>query len=212
MVDDDREVLVVNRKFFEHNNCKVCICSDARLALNTAKGFKPDCILLDVLMPAIDGFQLCREFRAFTNIPIIFLSGKVSEDDKLKGFSYGADDYIVKPYSLKELYIRIIANIRRHRILTKESSNTIHICGLTISETNHKVLYDNSIIPLSNQEFELLLYLVKHPDETIYYETLGQQIWDSYADTDRRAVMVVMSRLRKKLNMYCHNDAIIEFE
>ena len=133
LVDDDAEVLDVNRRFFEKNNFQVEICTDSTSAMLSVRRFKPECILLDVMMPKLNGYQLCRQMRKVTDVPILFLSGKISEEDKIRGFQCGADDYIEKPYSLKEVYFRIVENIRRHQqLLRKKDENIIEVFPLSI--------------------------------------------------------------------------------
>lgn len=213
LIDDDTEVLKLNRLFFEKNGCKAMICSEAGQAERIVKDFIPDCILLDVMMPEIDGFTLCRKIRKITNVPILFLSGKVSEEDKIKGFTCGADDYIEKPYSIKEVYIRVISNIKRSKLLKEESAKKtglIEAGPVTIDVESHKVMYDEEEIQLTNREYDLLLYMAKHQNEEVTFEEIGKATWGTYNDEDRRSVMVNMSRLRKKLSEYEELENLIE--
>ena len=217
LIDDDNEVLAINKKFFEKNNCEVAICSDARKGLALVKSFAPDCILLDVMMPEVNGYLLCKQIRQFSNVPILFLSGNVSEDDKIKGFQCGADDYIEKPYSLKEVYIRVIANIKRSHAIgaaataagTKKAS-VIDIPPLHIELESRKVTDDEEEIPLANREYDLLLYMAKRPNELITIEDIGNAIWGAYSEADKKSIMVNVSRLRKKIADYTGRDNLIE--
>lgn len=201
MVDDDLEVLQVNKKFFEEKECKVKVCSDATRAMGIVEEFKPDCILLDVMMPEIDGYTLCRQIRQVTSVPVLFLSGKVSEDDKIEGFEAGGDDYIEKPYSLREVYVRIVANIRRNtsKAAPKKNSMVINLNPFFIDKEKHKFFYEETEIPISNKEYDLLLFLANNEGKEITFEEIGMQLWGSYMETDRRNVMVNVSRLRKKI-------------
>ncbi len=211
MVDDDKEVLELNRHFFEKNNCTVETCFKAEEAMEIVEKFKPDCILLDIMMPVIDGYALCKKMRRITNVPILFLSGKVSEDDKIKGFECGADDYIEKPYSIREVYVRIISNIRRRMAFVKEKNNNIiSIPPLSIDKENHKVTYMGEEIQFSNREFEFLLFFAKRPDEELTFEEIGKGIWGTYTENDKKSIMVNVSRIRKKLLDYTGADNIIE--
>ncbi|WP_026506626.1 response regulator transcription factor [Butyrivibrio sp. MC2013] len=213
MVDDDKEVLSINKKFFENNDCSVMICSDPLTASRTARNFNPDCILLDVMMPGMDGYELCRDLRGFTNAPILFLSGKVSEEAKEEGFMAGCDDYIEKPYNIREVYMRIVANIRRNRAVAgqvRHESNTIEISPLTIQTVTHTVTAFGEEIPLSGKEYEVLRYLVDNAGREVTFEDIGISIWGSYSEADRRSVTVNVSRLRKKLTEYTGMDNLIE--
>lgn len=211
MIDDDMEVLEINRKYFEEKGCKVEVCGEAARALNVAKKFLPDCILLDVMMPEIDGFEVCRELRKFTQVPILFLSGKVSEDDKIAGFEAGADDYIEKPYSIKEVYVRIVSNIRRSldRIEKAGNPDILDVPPLKIDTRQHKVYFHDTEVSLSVKEYDILIYLADHVNIDVTYEEIGKVVWGVYSENDRRSVMVYVSRLRKKLVSYTGMDNLI---
>ncbi|MBR6637473.1 MAG: response regulator transcription factor, partial [Lachnospiraceae bacterium] len=113
MIDDDAEVLEINKKYLTEEGFTVYTSSDPVKGIELAKKSKPDCIVLDVMMPGMDGYEVCSRIRAFSSVPIIFLTGKSSEDDKINGLVTGGDDYIVKPYSLRELKARIDVLLRR---------------------------------------------------------------------------------------------------
>ena len=212
MVDDDLEVLEINKKFFEEKNCKVEVCSDSTEALGKVEKFKPDCILLDVMMPEIDGYTLCRQVRHVTNVPVLFLSGKVSEDDKIEGFEAGGDDYIEKPYSLREVYVRIIANIKRNTQKTtkKHDSMLIDLGEFSLDREKHKLFFHDEEIPISNKEYDLVLFLAQNANREITFEEIGTKLWGTYIESDRRNVMVNVSRLRKKIQEQTGVDNLIE--
>lgn len=212
MVDDDLEVLEVNKKFFEEKNCKVEVCSKATKALERVEKFGPDCILLDVMMPDLDGYTLCRQIRHVTNVPVLFLSGKVSEDDKIEGFEAGGDDYIEKPYSLREVYVRIVANIKRNspKGSRKQDSMLIHLGDFSIDKEKHKLYFQDEEIPISNKEYDLVLFLAQNAGREITFEEIGLKLWGTYIESDRRNVMVNVSRLRKKIQDQTGVDNLIE--
>jgi DNA-binding response OmpR family regulator len=212
MIDDDTEVLEINKKFFEENNCVVEISDKAKEGIKLVKSFKPDCILLDVMMPEIDGLTLCREIRTITSVPVLFLSGKVSESDKIEGFEAGGDDYIEKPYSLREVYARILVHVRRHSAskTTKSSKMTIDLNPFTINLESHKLFYNDEEIIISNKEYDLILFLAQNPNKLITFEEIGMKLWGTYVETDRRNVMVNVSRLRKKIESQTGVDNLIE--
>ena len=212
MVDDDIEVLEINKKFFEEKNCKVEICSKSTQALDLVRNFKPDCILLDVMMPELDGYALCKQIRGVTNVPVLFLSGKVSEDDKIEGFEVGGDDYIEKPYSLREVYVRIMAHIKRNsqKQTQKRDDMIIDLDPFFLDREKHKLFYGETDIPLSNKEYDLILFLAQNPGKEITFEEIGLKLWGTYIETDRRSVMVNVSRLRKKIQDQTGVDNLIE--
>ncbi len=212
MIDDDKEVLEINRKFFEEKECMAYICSNALEGEEAVKNIKPDCILLDVMMPEMDGITLCKKIRKNTNVPILFLSGKISENDKLEGFEAGADDYIEKPYSLKELYARIAVHVRRNSESGKKKVNkmVIDLGRFVIDKEKHKLMFNNEEIPLSNKEYDLILFLAQNVGKEVLFEDIGKRLWGTYIESDRRNVMVNVSRLRKKIETHTGIDNFIE--
>ncbi len=211
MIDDDIEVLNVNKKFFEEKGFQVEICDVATKGEELVKKFKPSCILLDIMMPGMDGYELCRRIRKISNAPVLFLSGKVSEDDKIEGFEAGCDDYIEKPYSLKEVYVRILANVRRNtKTVSSNLSNTVDISPFYLNKEKHKLYYYDDEIQISNKEYDLILFLAMNIGKEITFEEIGERLWGSYIETDRRNVMVNVSRLRKKIEDATGIDNLIE--
>lgn len=170
------------------------------------------CIILDVMMPEINGFSACKKFRTISNAPIIFLSGRADEEDRIKGLTIGADDYITKPYSLRELAIRIEIHIRRYEAnnQTKQELSVWEFPPLTIDIIKRKVYWNDEPISLSNKEFDILKTLAEKPGETFRFDEIGNAVWGDYLESDRRSIMVNMSRLRKKLQNYEGLENIIE--
>lgn len=211
LIDDDKEVLELNRKYLTGEGYTVYITDNPKKGIELAKEISPDCILLDIMMPKMDGFEICDAIRRFSSTPIIFLTGKTSSDDKLTGFMKGADDYIVKPYSIRELKARIEVILRRiNSTMTPASTDTLVFGNLTIHKLRHKVYFHNEDLELSNQEYKLFIYLATHPNQEITYEELGTFLFETYTDSDRRSVMVIASRLRKKLSCHYELENIIE--
>ncbi len=212
LIDDDNEVLEINKKYLTSEGFNVYISSDSEKSIGMAKKYQPDCILLDIMMPGMDGYQVCSELRKFTTAPIIFLTGKSSENDKVNGLLTGADDYIVKPYSLRELKARIDVILRRvERYSTPvQDANILTFHNLVIDRLNHKALYKNESLMLANREYEVLLYLATHPNKEVTFEELGTALFGSYLETDRRSVMVNVSRLRKKMAVDFDLENMIE--
>lgn len=210
LIDDDTEVLSVNKKYFmkEHYEVKTADC--AQKGLKILSSFNADCILLDIMMPGMDGFEACRRIRKISKAPIIILSGKTSEDDKINGLMLGADDYMIKPYSLRELSARIQVQIRRHNATRISTAATIDYPPLKLDLAMHKAFYDTEEILLTNREYELLYLLASRPNQTVTFEQIGEAVFGSYAPSDRRTIMVTASRLRKKLENYTGLSNFIE--
>lgn len=213
LIDDDADVLDLNKRFLMKEGYQVAVSTSALKAVSVVKKQPCDCIVLDVMMPEMDGFDACAKFRTFTDTPIIFLTGKVTEEDRITGLTLGADDYILKPYSLKELSLRIQALMRRRQSVQKEkivSSTTLSFPPLQIDTFEHRVYCNNEEILLSNREFSLLQLLAAHPEKTMTFEVIGTKLWGTYTDTDRRSIMVNTSRLRKKLEAFPELAGVIE--
>lgn len=203
LIDDDSAVLEMNSKYLTSQDFKVYTASNPLTGLNLAKSKHPDLIVLDVMMPGMDGFELCSRIRQFSGVPIIFLTGKVSEDDKIKGLVTGGDDYIIKPFSLKELKARIDAQLRRAGMLTapKTDQNMLVFGDLKIDMVLHKAFYMEKDLELTNRDYDILMYFCTHPNKTITFEELGKALFGVYSELDRRTIMVNVSRLRKKMNI-----------
>lgn len=211
LIDDDIEVLKLNKRYLETQGFTVYATNIAEKAVPFIKKQPPDCILLDVMMPNLNGYCICKKIRSISNIPIIFLSGLGSEDERIKGLMLGAEDYIVKPYSLKELKLRIDALLRRSKSNAIQISNTqLIFSDLKIDKMTHKAYFLSKDLQLANREYEVLLYLAEHPNQEITFHALGQSLFGTYQDTDRSSLMVIVSRLRKKLGEYPEIENIIK--
>ena len=211
LIDDDIEVLKLNQKYLTQEGFTVYISSDPKKGIAGAKKVNPDCILLDIMMPGMDGFQVCQELRKFTSAPIIFLTGKDTEDDKINGLMTGADDYIVKPYSIREVKARIDVLLRRFvREAPAENANVLTFQNLSIDKLAHKAMYKGEDLGLANREYEVLLYMATNPNREITFEELGTALFGSYQESDRRSVMVNVSRLRKKFEGIYELENMIE--
>lgn len=203
-VDDDTEVLGINMKYMKNAGFEVIGSDKAAASIKLARDKKPDCIILDVMMPDMNGYDVAEKIRSFSDVPIIFLTGRGSEEDKLKGLMLGGDDYIVKPYSLKELKVRIDVVLRRYsKTLStpKEDSNIAEFGKVKINRLEHQVYYDGEEIVLTNREYEALIFLTENPDRIVTFEEIGKKIFGQFLDTDRQTIMVIMSRLRKKMKV-----------
>lgn len=210
LIDDDTEVLTINKKYLSGEGYTVYATADPQKAINFVKKSSLDCILLDIMMPGMNGYEVCKKIRTFSTVPIIFLTGKSSEDDKIDGFMMGADDYIVKPYSMRELKARIEVLIRRTKQNSKKDNHILQFGNLHIDQISHKAYYKNKDLCLANREYEVLVFLATHPNKEITFEELGNALFGTYQDSDRRIIMVNVSRLRKKMNLDFELEKMIE--
>lgn len=211
LIDDDKEVLTINSKYFKQLNYEIKAVTNARNALTLLKNYSPDCIVMDVMMPGMDGFQACTKIKEICSAPIIFLTGKDTEDDKIQGLLLGADDYMVKPYSLRELEVRIQVLIRRYQnVPATDKSNILAYPPLRLDLNKHKAYYNEDEISLSNKEYDLLYLLAASPNRVFTFEEIGNAIWNTYLESDRKTIMVTASRLRKKLDAYPGLSRFIE--
>lgn len=204
VVDDEAMI----RKVLEHHlireGFQVLTAEDGRSVLELIHTYNPDLIILDVLLPALDGIEICRLIRKNSNIPIIFLSSKMDQSDIVLGLGIGGDDYIVKPFKPMELIARVKANLRRSQLQDKssepyEQKQVLNYPGLEIDMLGRTVLVQGVPVTLTNKEFELLTLLAQNPNRVFTYSQLLELVWQYKYDTDSRTVMVHINRLRKKI-------------
>ena len=198
LVDDDQDVLRVNQKYFTKEGYQVIGASNVGSALQVLRDYPVDCVVLDVLMPGMDGFEASKRIRKMTDAPFIFLTGCSSEEDRVKGFLLGANDYVVKPYSLRELSARIKVQIRGYH-KEKSLQSELIIPPLKLDLIGHKAYVGDEELLLSNREYELIHLLALHVEEVVTFEQIGNAIWGCYSEGDRKTIMVMASRLRKKI-------------
>ncbi len=203
LIDDDTDVLEINRKYLSGEGFTVHIADTPKKGIDLARQIAPSCIVLDVMMPEMDGFEVCKIIRTFSSVPIIFLTGKSSEDDKINGLLTGGDDYLVKPYGLRELSARIQALLRRASMQNTPAvnTNTLILGDLVIDKLEHNAVYKGEDLCLAKREYDVLLYLATNPNRDITFEELGTALFGVYSEPDRRSVMVNVSRLRKKMTV-----------
>ena len=207
IVDDDRNICELLRLYIEKEGFETAIANDGKAAVQMFDSVNPDLMLLDIMLPELDGWQVCREIRKKSQCPIIMLTAKGEVFDKVLGLELGADDYVTKPFSVKVLLARIKANIRRYSgevvetVKPSESEeDKIVIRELVIDNKNYRVTKNGKEIELSNKEYELLYFLASHVGEVFEREELLGKVWgyESYYG-GMRTVDVTMSRLRAKI-------------
>ncbi len=203
IVDDDANIAELISLYLTKECFDTRIVSDGESALLVYKSFKPDLILLDLMLPGIDGYQVCREIRAASTTPIIMLSAKGEVFDKVLGLELGADDYMEKPFDSKELVARVKAVLRRSRPAAQEEIRpgvkAVSYPDLTVSLTNYSVTYMGKTVDMPPKELELLYFLASSPNHVFTREQLLDQIWGYEYMGDTRTVDVHIKRLREKI-------------
>ncbi len=208
IVDDDANIAELISLYLTKECFDTMIVGDGESALNAVGSFQPNLILLDLMLPGIDGYQVCREVRSRSNVPIIMLSAKGEIFDKVLGLELGADDYMEKPFDSKELVARVKAVLRRYKpapaIPSKPSVECVEYDGLTVNKTNYSVLYLGNTVDMPPKELELLYFLASSPNHVFSREQLLDQIWGYEYIGDTRTVDVHIKRLREKIKDYAN--------
>ena len=203
IVDDDNNIAELISLYLVKECFETRICNDGESAINTYDSFEPNLILLDLMLPGIDGYQVCREIRTKSQVPIIMLSAKGEVFDKVLGLEMGADDYMEKPFDSKELVARVKAVLRRYKPQTQEVSESddkvVRYPDLEINMTNYSVTYMGERVDMPPKELELLYFLAASPNHVFTREQLLDQIWGYEYVGDTRTVDVHIKRLREKL-------------
>lgn len=203
IVDDDENIAELISLYMTKECFETKIVYDGESALREAEGFAPDLILLDLMLPGIDGYQVCREVRQKSQVPIIMLSAKGEVFDKVLGLELGADDYLEKPFDTKELVARVKAVLRRYKTTAPttpiSTSKQVSYPDITINLTNYSVIYNGKNIDMPPKELELLYFLAASPNHVFTREQLLDQIWGYEYIGDTRTVDVHIKRLREKI-------------
>lgn len=200
IADDDTNICELLRLYLEKDGFKTVIANNGREALDFADKFSPDLIILDIMMPLLDGWQVCREIRKKSNTPIIMLTAKGETFDKILGLELGADDYVSKPFDSKEVVARIKAVLRRAGADNKDSDiKEVRFDKLIINLTNYELVVDGKRIDTPPKELELIYHLASNPNRVYTRDQLLDEVWgfDYYGDS--RTVDVHVKRLREKL-------------
>ena len=204
IVDDDNNIAELISLYLTKECYDTKIVNDGEQALIAFEHYKPNMLLLDLMLPGIDGYQVCREIRAKSDVPIIMLSAKGEVFDKVLGLELGADDYILKPFDSKELVARVKAVLRRFQPAKPEAYASVDIkCveypGLIVDLSNYSVTYDGQQIDMPPKELELLYFLASSPNQVFTREQLLDNIWGYEYVGDTRTVDVHVKRLREKI-------------
>lgn len=201
IIEDDIDIAEIERDYLAISGCEAEIETDGVSGLNAALKGGFDLILLDIMLPKMDGFSVCRRLREKLDIPILMVTAKKEDIDKIRGLGLGADDYIVKPFSPSELAARVKANLAAYERLKnpQDTHSEINIGLIRINTGSHRVFVKDKEVPLKNKEYELLLFLVTNADMIFDKETLYEKIWGMDAVGDNATVAVHINRLREKI-------------
>lgn len=199
IVEDELDLANIIKDYLEKELYEVEICTEGDKAIEIFDKFKPSLVILDLMLPGMNGYEICQNIRIKSTIPILILSAKIDEFDKVKGLNLGADDYITKPFRPRELLARVNAQLRRSQVFNKENLEIIDIENIRIYTKEYKVEKNGRDLDLSRNEFELLVFLSKNPRQVFSREQLYDRIWgfDSYGDLN--TVTVTINRLRQKI-------------
>lgn len=196
IVDDEIDIVSMLKDYFEFNGYDTMTAANGLEAINKAEK-QPDIILLDINMPDIDGMEVCMRIRNFVSCPILFLTARIEDGDKIKGFGVGADDYIVKPFSIDELGARVAAHLRRER-RQRESAKVRFDDKLAIDYTERSLYYNGEQIPFAKKEFDIIELLSQHIGQVFSKERIYELVWDYDSDGDSSVVAEHIRRIRSK--------------
>ncbi|WP_027625791.1 response regulator transcription factor [Clostridium lundense] len=204
IVEDDLSIAELQRDYLELSGFEVKICTDGVSGLNEIKENKYDLIILDVMLPKIDGFDILRIIQEHKDIPVLMVSAKKEEIDKIKGLSLGADDYITKPFSPGELVARVKSHLQnyerlRNKFGNKSNNNNIIIRGLEIYKDSRQVFINGKEVNLAQKEFELLLHMAQYPNRVFGKDELFESIWGMDSLGDNATVTVHIRKIREKI-------------
>ncbi|MBE6024068.1 MAG: response regulator transcription factor [Cellulosilyticum sp.] len=200
VVDDDTNISELISLYLNKEGYETKEVANGKLALEVFEEYKPDLVLLDIMLPGADGYDVCKEIRKTSRTPIIMLTAKGEVFDKVLGLELGADDYMVKPFDPKELMARVKAVLRRNILPSEEekTKNRIVLDNLIIDKDNYSVTYEGNLVELPPKELEVLYFLASHPKQVFTREQLLDKIWGYDFVGDTRTVDVHIKRLRDK--------------
>lgn len=202
VVEDDKSIAELQRDYLEINGFHVDVEHSGSAGLAKALEGDYDLIILDVMLPHVDGFELCKQIRTSKDIPILLVTAKKEEIDKIRGFGLGADDYVIKPFSPGELVARVKAHLARYERLSggrEQRSDEIQIRSLRIDEASRRVFVNEREVPFTTKEFDLLAFLAANPNRVFSKEHLFERIWGLDSAGDISTVTVHIRKLREKV-------------
>jgi DNA-binding response OmpR family regulator len=213
IIEDDSSIAELERDYMEINGFSVDIESAGDTGLRAALSVDYDLVILDLMLPKVDGFEICRQLRTVKDIPILMVSARKEDIDKIRGLGLGADDYIIKPFSPGELVARVKAHLARYERLrgsTTPKNDEICIRGLHIDKTSHRVYINNEEANLTAKEFDLLVLLGSNPNRVFSKTEIFERIWGLDSLGDIATVTVHIGKLREKIELVPSNPQYIE--
>jgi len=213
IIEDDISIAELERDYLEINGFEVIIEHSGDKGLQNARQNQYDLIILDLMLPKIDGFEICRQIRSEKNTPILMVSAKKEDIDKIRGLGLGADDFMTKPFSPSELVARVKAHISRFERLTQgnqSKNDKIEIRGLSIDKSSRRVFINEREVVLTTKEFDLLVYLAANPNKVFTKEELFERIWGLDSQGDIPTVTVHIRKIREKIEIDPSNPQYIE--
>lgn len=213
IIEDEEAIAELEKDYLELSDFEVKIKNDGESGLKAALDEVYDLIVLDLMLPGIDGFEICKEIREKKNIPIIMVSAKKEDIDKIRGLGLGADDYMTKPFSPSELVARVKAHLARYERLVSASApqnDVIEIRGIKIDKTARRVWVDGEEKTFTGKEFDLLTFLAEHPNHVYTKDELFREIWDMDSIGDIATVTVHIKKIREKIEFDSANPQYIE--
>ena len=199
VVDDDEKICQILTLYLKSKGYDVSACKNGAHAISAFEEFKPDLILLDVMLPGMDGWSILEKLRRISNVPVIMLTAKGDVPDRIQGLDCGADDYIVKPFDSKELVARIRAVFRRSGASPTEDGHIITAGDITMDTDNYTVSCGGQLCEMPHKEFELLHYLISHKDQVLTRNQIMSAVWGFDGATDSRTINVHIKRIRSRL-------------
>ena len=203
VVDDERPIVEILKINLQREGYVVFEAYDGEEAVNKAMTVEPDLILLDVMLPKLDGFSVCKKIREKSSVPILMLTAREEELDKVLGLELGADDYITKPFSVRELMARVKANMRRNQTVFEDKAEApaekLEISGFLLDFNRYELYKNGKLIDLTIREFDLIKFLASQPNKVFSRQSLLESVWDYEYYGDVRTVDVTVRRLREKV-------------
>ena len=213
IVEDEESIADIEKDYLELNGFSVEVCNDGTSGLAEALSSDYDLCILDIMLPGVDGYEICKQIREVKDIPIIMVSAKKEDIDKIRGLGVGADDYMTKPFSPSELVARVKAHIDRYNRLTnsaKQANSVIEIRGIKIDKTARRVFLNGEEKIFTTKEFDLLTFLAENPNHVYTKEELFKEIWDMDSIGDIATVTVHIKKIREKIEFDTSKPQYIE--
>ena len=213
IIEDEEAIADLEKDYLELSGFQVEIENDGEKGLDAAMNESFDLIILDLMLPGIDGFEICRRIRDEKNIPILMVSAKKDDIDKIRGLGLGADDYMTKPFSPSELVARVKGHLARYTRLVSSNQKTndiVEIRGIRIDKTARRVFINGVEKPFTTKEFDLLTFLAENPNHVFTKEELFREIWDMDSIGDIATVTVHIKKIREKIETDTANPQYIE--